>query len=124
MRRLPPHTILTLRAPVRGRISREPLQSMVICLASDGRGEEALPVKAERWAAGVPARDRSGAEGMRLECPGQPGHHPIERAVPCRSEFACAAPAKWGGSSDSGGWPRGRACEVRRRRAAEAASGV
>jgi hypothetical protein len=48
MRRSPPHTILTLRAPVRGRISREPLQSMVICIASDGRGEEALPVKAER----------------------------------------------------------------------------
>jgi hypothetical protein len=44
----PPHTILTLRAPVRGRNSREPLQSMVICLAGDGRGEEALPVKAER----------------------------------------------------------------------------
>ena len=48
MRRLPPHTVLTLLAPVRGRISREPLQSMVICLAGNGRGEEALPVKAGR----------------------------------------------------------------------------
>ena len=48
MRRSPPHTMLTLFALVRGQVSGEPLQSMVIRLASDGRGQEALPVKVER----------------------------------------------------------------------------
>ena len=65
MRRSPPNTMLTLFALVRGQVSGEPSQAVVIRLASEGRGEEPLPVKVERGAAGVAPRDRSGGEGLR-----------------------------------------------------------
>ena len=41
MRRSPPHSMLTESAPVKEPICGEPLQTVVISLAYDGRGEEA-----------------------------------------------------------------------------------